>query len=78
MSSALNSPKMQAERLIRSLNLSPKKAVNLDVSHGEAVAPRMIEKSLEFPFLDGSSGTSIQDLGHHAGYFRLAHSIDAR
>ncbi|RVW17572.1 Serine carboxypeptidase-like 48 [Vitis vinifera] len=45
--------------------------------HGE-VAPRMVEKRLNFPFLEGSSGSSVQDLGHRAGYFKLAHTVDAR
>ena len=77
MSPTLNTPKTEAERLIRSLNLSPKKAVNMGFDHGE-VAPRMVEKSLNFPFLEGSSGSSVQDLGHRAGYFKLAHTVDAR
>ncbi|XP_034687554.1 serine carboxypeptidase-like [Vitis riparia] len=77
VSPTLNTPKTEAERLIRSLNLSPKKAVNMGFDHGEA-APRMVEKSLNFPFLEGSSGSSVQDLGHRAGYFKLAHTVDAR
>ena len=46
--------------------------------HGEAAAPAMVEKRLNFPFLEGSSGTSVQDLGHHSGYFKLAHAVDSR
>ncbi|XP_020214792.1 serine carboxypeptidase-like [Cajanus cajan] len=69
-------PLSQAERLIRSLNLSPKKPVNIikgDVA--DFVPGKIVEK--KFSFL-GDSGPSIEDLGHHAGYYSLPHSKAAR
>ncbi|KAL9171298.1 hypothetical protein ABFS82_04G199800 [Erythranthe guttata] len=71
-------PKTQAEKQIRALNLFPKHEVNhhagLNYSLG---ASQIVEKRLKFPVL-GDSGTSVQDLGHHAGYYKLPHTKDAR
>ncbi|KAK4408474.1 Serine carboxypeptidase 3 [Sesamum angolense] len=76
--SSLEFPRTQAERLIRALNLFPKNEVNHHAGkdHGFG-ASRIVEKRFKFPFL-GDSGASVQDLGHHAGYYRLQHSKDAR
>ncbi|KAL0390563.1 UNVERIFIED_CONTAM: Serine carboxypeptidase 3 [Sesamum calycinum] len=70
-------PRTQAERLIRALNLFPKNEVNHHAGkdHGFG-ASRIVEKRFKFPFL--GIGASVQDLGHHAGYYRLQHSKDAR
>ncbi|KAL2557447.1 Serine carboxypeptidase-like 47 [Forsythia ovata] len=77
-SSNLNFPKSQAEKFIRSLNLFPKHDVNQhfdgDYKPGES---RISEKRVEFPYV-GDSGTTVKDLGHHAGYYRLPHTKDAR
>ncbi|XP_022853125.1 serine carboxypeptidase-like isoform X2 [Olea europaea var. sylvestris] len=71
-------PKTQAEKFIRSLNLFPKHDVNHhvdgDYKLGES---RIEEKRVEFPSL-GDSGATVKDLGHHAGYYRLPHTKDAR
>lgn len=78
IASNLKFPKTQAEKFIRSLNLFPKKDVNHhidgDYKLGES---RISEKRVEFPYL-GDSGTTVKDLGHHAGYYRLPHTKDAR
>ncbi|KAL0370105.1 UNVERIFIED_CONTAM: Serine carboxypeptidase-like 48 [Sesamum angustifolium] len=76
--SSLEFPRTQAERLIRALNLFPKNEVNHHAGkdHGFG-ASRIVEKRFKFPFL-GDSGASVQHLGHHAGYYRLQHSKDAR
>ncbi|KAL3828492.1 hypothetical protein ACJIZ3_017294 [Penstemon smallii] len=77
----------QAEELIRSLNLLPKlDVVNFVEDDSIATAPKIVEKSLHFPnFRDfttitttDSNGTSVQDLGHHAGYFSLPNTQGAR
>src|ERR1044072_2245805 len=67
------SPKQHAQRLIRSLNLFPKDTVNLreDFQSAEFVPGKIVEK--KFSFL-GDSGPSVEDLGHHAGYYSLPHS----
>ncbi|KAL6967156.1 hypothetical protein U1Q18_032960 [Sarracenia purpurea var. burkii] len=78
-SAALNFPKTQAQKLIRGLNLSPKHDINVGLPAGEspADAPMMVEKPLKLPVL-GDDGNSIKDLGHHAGYYRLPDTKDAR
>lgn len=77
-------PQKQAEKLIRGLNLFPELDVNIVPDHhhpasSSADAPAIVETSFRFPFLDSnSSGVTAQDLGHHAGYYRLAHTKGAR
>ncbi|KAL8501332.1 hypothetical protein ACS0TY_020757 [Phlomoides rotata] len=72
-------PKTQAQKLIRSLNLFPKHEVNHHAvqDDGDLCASRIVEKPLRFPFL-GDSSPSVQELGHHAGYYKLPHTKDAR
>ncbi|RDX89531.1 Serine carboxypeptidase-like 49, partial [Mucuna pruriens] len=66
-------PQSQAEKLIRSLNLFPEEPVNIKGDHDVAFVPgKIVEK--KFSFL----GDSIEDLGHHAGYYSLPRSIAAR
>ncbi|CAJ1979245.1 unnamed protein product [Sphenostylis stenocarpa] len=66
----------QAEKLIRSLNLFPKDPVNIiKGDHAGFVPGNIVEK--KFSFL-GDSGSSVEDLGHHAGYYSLPHSKAAR
>ncbi|KAL0369612.1 UNVERIFIED_CONTAM: Serine carboxypeptidase 3 [Sesamum angustifolium] len=76
--SNLRFPKTQAEKLIRALNLFPKhegsQHPSQDYNFG---ASRIVEKRLKFPLL-WNSGDSVQDLGHHAGYYKLQHTKDAR
>ncbi|XP_074358546.1 serine carboxypeptidase-like [Apium graveolens] len=68
----------QAEKLIRGFNLVPKHKVNID-SRGSSLStsPRLVEKKFNFRTV-GDSGASVEDLGHHAGYYRLPHSNDGR
>ncbi|CAM8970547.1 unnamed protein product [Rhodiola kirilowii] len=80
-STTLNFPKVQAQKLIRGLNLFPKDTVNKhrdDVSLNDSKA-RIVEKRFQFPGLVGiGNGPSVEDLGHHAGYYQLPHSQAAR
>ncbi|CAL0329062.1 unnamed protein product [Lupinus luteus] len=69
-------PKSQAESLIRSFNLSPKYPVNLIANDTTAFVPGSIVEN-KVSFL-GASGPSIEELGHHAGYYSLIHSKAAR
>lgn len=79
----LNFPKTQAQKLIRGLNLSPKHDINTGSGSGHTAAespvdgPMMVEKPLRLPVL-GDAGNTIKDLGHHAGYYRLPNTKDAR
>ncbi|KAL3618744.1 Serine carboxypeptidase-like 48 [Castilleja foliolosa] len=76
--SSYNFPKTQAEKLIRSLNLFPEHELNRHSgSHHDFGASQIVEKRFKFPFME-KSGDPIQDLGHHAGYYALQHSKDAK
>ncbi|XP_030958809.1 serine carboxypeptidase-like [Quercus lobata] len=66
-----------AEKLIRSLNLFPTDSINIASPDPSFVAPKIVEKSFCFPSLN-NSGVSVEDLGHHAGYYSLPHSKAAR
>ncbi|CAJ1979244.1 unnamed protein product [Sphenostylis stenocarpa] len=70
-------PHSQAEKFIRSLNLFPKDSANNSVKGDNAgfVPGKIVEKKFSF---FGDSGPSVQDLGHHAGYYSLPHSKAAR
>ena len=66
-----------AEKLIRSLNLFPTDSINIASPDPSFVAQKIVEKSFCFPSLN-NSGVSVEDLGHHAGYYSLPHSKAAR
>lgn len=70
----------QAEELIRELNLFPKESDNIVDQDPFPVAgdsSRIVEKRFTFPNLANSS-VSFEDLGHHAGYYKIKHSHAAR
>jgi serine carboxypeptidase-like clade 4 len=77
LSSTASFPKLQAEKLIRDLNLFPKEPFNSAAPDPSFAAPKIVEKRFSFPHLD-YSGPSSEELGHHAGYYRLPHSKAAR
>uniref|UniRef100_A0A7N0TU37 Carboxypeptidase n=1 Tax=Kalanchoe fedtschenkoi TaxID=63787 RepID=A0A7N0TU37_KALFE len=70
----------QAERLIRSFNLSPSKSINIVRNKATEPAEKFVETKFRFPGLAANStnGSIDDDLGHHAGYIRIKHSYDAR
>ncbi|GAA0139747.1 serine protease [Lithospermum erythrorhizon] len=74
-----HNPKSQAERLIRALNLFRGHDVKINTGDNSSLTASsgIVEKGVVFPSLVGSD-TSVQDLGHHAGYYRLPRSKDAR
>ncbi|XP_019188978.1 PREDICTED: serine carboxypeptidase-like [Ipomoea nil] len=70
----------QAEKLIRGLNLIPGRHHLAAAKHPPGAAadqPRLAERRFKFDYL-GNPGASVEDLGHHAGYYRLPHTKDAR
>ncbi|GAV80374.1 Peptidase_S10 domain-containing protein [Cephalotus follicularis] len=72
-------PSVHAGKLIRELNLFPKEDVNvIEGGADRVVGPRIVEKRFKFPNLVGSDSVSIEDLGHHAGYYQISHSHAAR
>lgn len=74
-SSNSNFPKLEAKKLIRDLNLFPDINVNVATHEPKITPKKIVEKRFKFPFLGSSS---IQELGHHAGYYQLSHSHAAR
>ncbi|KAI8539745.1 hypothetical protein RHMOL_Rhmol09G0206600 [Rhododendron molle] len=73
-------PSLQAEKLIRELNLFPKESVNV-VDRGDdslwSTGSRIVERRFRFPNLAEPSVTE-EDLGHHAGYYKIENSHAAR
>lgn len=68
----------QAEKLIRELNLFPKESINVvQDGHPSYVGPKLVEKRFRFPNI-ADSGIPVEELGHHAGYYQIEHSYDAR
>ncbi|ONK71865.1 uncharacterized protein A4U43_C04F13180 [Asparagus officinalis] len=66
------SPIENVDRLIRSLNLDPRDANDDAIGRGsEDLGKHIVEAS-------SASGTSVKELGRHAGYFKLNHTHDAR
>ncbi|ONI27672.1 hypothetical protein PRUPE_1G099300 [Prunus persica] len=66
--------------LIRAFNLFPKEDINIIDGPDSSIfhdSPRLVEKRFNLPNLVGS-GVSVEDLGHHAGYFKIEHSHAAR
>lgn len=73
-----NLPSVQAEKLIRELNLFPKDDINVIDGRDSSPEPKkIVEKRFRFPNLV-DSGDSVEDLGHHAGYYKIEHSRAAR
>ncbi|KAK9158600.1 hypothetical protein Scep_005174 [Stephania cephalantha] len=75
-SATLVLPKSQAETLIRQLNLLPTDADPVLDDRSVLSDKKIVEKRFRLPNLD--EGVSVEDLGHHAGYYKLPHSHDAR
>nr|GMD24079.1 serine carboxypeptidase-like [Ipomoea batatas] len=72
--------KRRAEKMIRQLNLFPLHDLNRGPTLSPAAgadSPRLVEKKLKLNLL-GDSGATVEDLGHHAGYYRLPDTVDAR
>lgn len=74
-----------AKKMIKSFNLSPKFPVSTqkaettlsEAQETSSSPPGIVEKKFKFPNL-AAPAPSVQDLGHHAGYYKLQHSKAAR
>ncbi|XP_047340248.1 serine carboxypeptidase-like [Impatiens glandulifera] len=79
--SKVNSMSTEVERIIKSLNLFPSSGVNSgDPSSRRlpnALSSSLVERQFRLP-ASGDPRTTIKNLGHYAGYYRLPHKIDAR
>lgn len=74
-------PATQAQKLIRDLNLFPKHPVNIvdrDATNTSAARSKIVEKPFRFPNFVDSDGVSVEELGHHAGYYQIKHSHEAK
>ncbi|CAL0303087.1 unnamed protein product [Lupinus luteus] len=84
LSSASNDDRrvsLHAKNLIRNLNLFPDDDLNIANSSLPFQPRKIVEKRLRFPNVLGSdpdSGVTVEDLGHHAGYYSIQHSHAAR
>lgn len=57
----------------------PKDPINTQENDPHFVSGNIVEKRFTFPSLaDSESGSSVEELGHHAGYYRLPRSKAAR
>lgn len=68
---------ISVERLIRDLNLFPNLPIN--IIQDEFASPdagRIVERRFRFP--DSVDPNSAEELGHHAGYYKIEHSHNAR
>ncbi|ESQ49023.1 hypothetical protein EUTSA_v10020509mg [Eutrema salsugineum] len=74
-------PSSRAEKLIRELNLFPKLDVNVidggDSTLTSAEVPSIVERNFRFPNIISDGGATVEDLGHHAGYYKLPKSQGA-
>ncbi|KAJ6901795.1 hypothetical protein NC651_019538 [Populus alba x Populus x berolinensis] len=83
-----NFPSVQAEKLIRELNLFPNSEVNVIDGGDDGVSvinqagynKRIVERKFRFPNVVGDEEESftVDDLGNHAGYYKIENSHDAR
>lgn len=71
------SPRKQADKFIRELNLFPVNDVNIVENDHFAPEAKLVETSFRLPYLNGAAAT-VQDFGHHAGYYSLSHTKGAR
>ncbi|ERN12871.1 hypothetical protein AMTRI_Chr07g78660 [Amborella trichopoda] len=69
-------PRPHAEKLIRELNLLPSVAEPEPHEVGASM-PRLVEKRFVWPGIVGDA-VSVEELGHHAGYYSLQHTHAAK
>ncbi|KAM0066566.1 putative carboxypeptidase C [Helianthus debilis subsp. tardiflorus] len=72
-------PSTFAEKMIMEFNLFPERSVNDVEDEPDVVSEKkLVEKRFVFPNFVDSSGASVEELGHHAGYYKIEHSYAAR
>ncbi|XVF68513.1 hypothetical protein PTKIN_Ptkin11bG0008700 [Pterospermum kingtungense] len=72
--------KIEAEKLIRGLNLFPKHGANVGFNEDlTAETSKIVEKQFRFPVLGApTAGPSVREFAHYAGYYKLPHAKSAR
>ncbi|KAL8515936.1 hypothetical protein ACS0TY_014587 [Phlomoides rotata] len=63
--------------MIRELNLFPELDVNINEGEPAGIEPKLVEKRIQLPILS-NTGATVENLGHHAGFFKLPHSMNAK
>lgn len=77
-------PSTDAKNMIRDFNLFPKQSINIvedgddTVVRSSVADKKLVEKRFMFPDFVDLNGVSVDDLGHHAGYYQIEHSHAAR
>jgi serine carboxypeptidase-like clade IV len=73
-------PSIQAKNHIKSLNLQPKESSAIpSISHAGTESRDMKLEERQINLINGAaSGKPAPSLGHHAGYYRLPHTHDAK
>ncbi|KAL2328560.1 hypothetical protein Fmac_021987 [Flemingia macrophylla] len=71
----VNPSPSQSQKLTINLNLFPRKPIHLFKDDHDFVPGKIVKNKFSF---FGDTGPSIEDLGHHAGYYSLPHSKAAR
>ncbi|PKA48059.1 Serine carboxypeptidase 3 [Apostasia shenzhenica] len=69
-------PSSTAKKLIRALNLLPKDRSSVHSAADDPPPGSIVERPLRFSSC--LRGNPVENLGHHAGYYRLAHTHDSR
>ncbi|KAJ3685788.1 hypothetical protein LUZ61_014952 [Rhynchospora tenuis] len=73
-------PSIQAKKQIKSLNLQPKESAavpSIRLPGTESKDVKLVERQINL-IKDTSSTQSAPSLGHHAGYYKLPHTHDAK
>ncbi|XP_057530574.1 serine carboxypeptidase-like [Amaranthus tricolor] len=70
----------QFDNLFKDLNLFPQRSANIINAEfsRKPSAPKLVERKFKFPNFYDPNGASVEQLGHHAGYYQLQHSHNAR
>ncbi|KAI3748587.1 hypothetical protein L6452_11759 [Arctium lappa] len=76
-------PSTLAKKMIRDFNLFPERSINIveddaGLRSSSVQQKKIVEKRFKFPDFVDPSGISVDDLGHHAGYYQIEHSHAAR
>ncbi|KVI09702.1 Peptidase S10, serine carboxypeptidase [Cynara cardunculus var. scolymus] len=76
-------PSTLAKKMIRDFNLFPERSINIvedddGLRSSSFQQKKIVEKRFKFPNLVDPNGISVDDLGHHAGYYQIEHSHAAR
>ncbi|KVH87497.1 hypothetical protein Ccrd_025244 [Cynara cardunculus var. scolymus] len=72
-------PSTLAKKMIRDFNLFPERSINIvedddGLRSSSFQQNKIVEKRFKFPNLVDPNDISVDDLGHHTGYYQFEHS----